>query len=172
MSNKDFEFDEEKFDYELDTEIDKNHLDEELECQHSLFMKYSKLSKLAKRVYDFKWEEVKKIRSRIIKEIKTEDAKATVQIIEAGYRTDERHIEAKKEMIEAEYQWNIMDGAVMSLHQRKASLQNLIQLYLNEYWADGASGNIDGETRTAYEKHQKSKAKEIIKKKSSRRRKK
>lgn len=171
MRNKEFEFDEEDFDYELDTAIDKHHLDKELEVQHSLFMKYSKLSKKAKEIFDDKWEAVKKIRSKIIKEIKEDDPKATAQLIEAGYRTDERHIEAKGEMIEAEYQYGILDGAVMSLHQRKASLQGLIKLYLNEYWADEATGNIDGETQRAYGKHKRTKAKDAIRKSSRRKRK-
>ena len=171
MSNKDFEFNKDDFDYELDTAIDKHKLDKELEVQHSLFMKYSKLSKLAKRIYDHKWEAVKKIRSKIIKKIKKDDPKATGQMIEAQYRDDERHATAKEEMIEAEYQYNILDGAVMSLHQRKTSLQDLVKLYLNEYWADGATGNIDKETRSAYDKHQKEKTATAVKKATRRTRK-
>ena len=166
-----FKFDEEDFDYELDTEISKNNLDKELEKQHSLFMKYSKLSKQARKYYNHKWEVVKRTRSKIVKEVKTDDPKATAQIIEAEYRTDKRHIQAKSAMIDAEYMMELLDGAVMSLHQRKASLTDLIKLYLADYWDDSATGNVDGDTRTAYDKHQKQKTKEIIKNKSSRRKK-
>lgn len=171
MADKDFEFNDEDFDYELDTDIDKHHLDKELECQHSLFSKYSKLSKIAKEILDTKQEQVKTLRSRIIKRIKEEDPKATGQLIEAEYRTDKEYMLAKKAMIKAEYQFNVLDGNVMSLHQRKASLQGLIKLYLNEYWIDDVKGDVDVPTRRAYDEHQKSKAKEIIKKKSRRKRK-
>lgn len=171
MRNKEFEFNDEDFDYELDTDIDKYHLDKELECQHSLFMKYSKLSKKAKEILDNIHERVKTIRSKIIERVKTDDPKATGQVIEAKYRTDEKYMQAKKEMIKAEYQFNVLDGAVMSLHQRKASLQGLIKLYLNEYWEEDATGNIDGATRRAYDKHQSDKAKRTIRKKSRRKRK-
>lgn len=164
MTKEDFEFKEEDFDYELDTAIDKNHLDKELQFQPSLFMKYAKLQKKAKKVFDLQWEKVKTIRSKIIKEIKEENPKATAQLVEAEYRTNEEYIEEKKAAIEAEYSYNILDAATLSLHQRKASLQDLVKLYLNEYWADGVSGNIDGETKTTYDKHQKTEARNIIKK--------
>lgn len=171
MANKDFEFNDEDFDYELDTDIDKYHLDRELECQHSLFSKYSKLSKKAKEILDDKHELVKTLRSKIILRVKGDDPKATGQVIEAEYRTDKDYMLAKKAMIKAEYQFNVLDGNVMSLHQRKASLSGLIKLYLNEYWADAPSGEVDSETQTAYRKHKRDKVKQIIKKKSVRKRK-
>lgn len=172
-----FKFNEDDFDYELDTEIDKKNLDKELEKQHSLFMKYSRLAKQAKKYFNHRWEVVKRVRSKIIKELK-EEAEAekqkmpTAQIIEAEYRTDQRHIKAKSEMIDAEYMSDLLDGAVMSLHQRKAALSDLIRLYLAEYWDDSTSGIVDGDTQRAYDKKQKEKSKQIVKKRSTRRRKK
>ena len=174
--NDKFEFDEGQFDYELDTEIDKYQLDKELEKQHSLFMKYSKLAKQARKYYNHRWEVVKRVRSKITKEIKEKAEKdkvklPTAPIIEAEYRTDKRHVKAKSEMIDAEYNMELLDSAVMSLHQRKAALSNLVRLYLAEYWDDSTSGVVDGDTQRAFDKKQKEKTQQVIKNKSKRRRK-
>lgn len=121
------------FDYEADLAIDPNYLDAEFLNHSEVFMKYAKESARTKKVAAFAEEKVKTTRSMIINELKSSGEKYTESAIEANYRLDKRHIAAKEEQIEADYQAELMINAVFAFQSRKTALENLVRLYATSY---------------------------------------
>ena len=121
--------------YEQDIEIDAEALDVECLRQATLFYKYSKIEAEAKRVHGQAWEESKLVRSRLIKEGGADKSLSNAAKMEAFYRSHPDHIEAKQNLIEAEYELNMATAAVRAMQQRKYMLENLTRLALADYFA-------------------------------------
>lgn len=117
-------------DYEKDLEVNKDKLDEECANQPNLYMAYAKAAAEAKKEFDFAWERVKITKAQLIKE-----AKGTAQEKEAYYRDHPDHQKAKKNKDEAEYRYNILNGAVFAFSQRKAMLEMMVKLWAGEYFS-------------------------------------
>jgi hypothetical protein len=120
--------------------IDQNALDEEWLQQSNLYMKYAELHARAIRRRDRAWEKTKVVRSELIKEAKSGQveelgAKPTDPTVEAYYRSHKRHIDAKDDQIEAEFEVNIYSAAVFAFQQRKVALENLVRLGMGDYFA-------------------------------------
>jgi len=125
----------EEDDYLQDIEIDPDELDIECLRQASLFSKYGKREAIAKRNYAIAYENVKVIRSELIQLAGGMKELSNAQKVEAFYRTHPKHIEAKKQFIEAEYEMNIANSAVFAFNQRKSMLEQLTKLCLADYFA-------------------------------------
>lgn len=124
-----------KDEYTNDIEIDPDELDIECLRQPSLFGKYSRAEAKAKRNYAIAYENVKVTRSELIKLAGGNKELSNAQKVEAFYRTHPKHIEAKEQFIEAEYEMNIATAAVFAFNQRKSMLENLVRLGLADYFA-------------------------------------
>lgn len=134
-------------DYERDTEINPHALHDELVEQANTFAYYSKKKAHAEAKVRRAEEKVKVTRSEICLEVAKDfegtlglnkeggTIKPTAPMMEAYYRTDPRHREAKKELHDAEYQLGLMNTAVFSLQMKKMSLENLVRLAGMEYFA-------------------------------------
>ncbi len=126
---------EQELDYEKDTSIDMLALDLEFVQQPGLMRKYGKelaqAEKKVKRVH----ERLKTCRSELVHECKENNPKASAPIMEAYYRTNDEHKEAKQEWIDAEYDRDILQVAVNSIHQKRASLEGLVKLMGQQYFA-------------------------------------
>ncbi len=120
--------------YKNDIDIDPDALDIEWMNQSNLFYKYSaKAVKLTKAVADQE-ENVKRIRSDIILEIIESGEKATGPVIEATYRTDKRHKQAKEKLIELEYERDMAEIDVNAInYHKKPGLENLVKLVIAGY---------------------------------------
>ena len=125
-----------KFDYKTDMEIDSYDLQKEWEDQSATYMKYITAVANAEKTKNNCHEELKTLRSKLIKKFKEENAKITAIEIEANYRTNKKYIEAKKALIEAEYDHKILDGACFALQMKKVALENMVRLYLSGYYSD------------------------------------
>jgi hypothetical protein len=121
------------FNYEEDLSIDPNFLDAEFLNHSQVFMKYASESARTKKVASLAEEKVKVTRSQIILELKSSGEKYTESAIEANYRLDPRHIQAKEEQAQAEYEANLMENAVFAFQARKCALENLVRLYATSY---------------------------------------
>lgn len=130
-------------DFEKDIEIDETALEIEWLNQPKLAMRYGKhWAQCQKRVTQAE-EEVKLIRSRLIKQANTDPdkylgkgIKATAPVVEAYYREHEDHIEAKKDLVDAQYEANIADIAKWEIsNSRKTALENLVRLHAQHYFA-------------------------------------
>lgn len=124
------------WDYTTDTEVDVDNLDIEAASQSGRFMKYALLAAQATKEYQEAWEEVKTTRSELILEFRDDNPKAKNDEVEAYYRTHDDYKLAKKAMIKAEFVKNILDGAVMAMHQKKAGIEHAVKLHGQGYYAD------------------------------------
>lgn len=118
-----------------DMEIDKLNLDEECLRQASLYMQYSELAAQAKHDYETAWEREKVLRSRLILEAKDEGGAKNQQQAEAYFRAHPDHKDAKREKLEAERIYNLLNGAVFAIQQRKTMLEMLVRLWSGEYFS-------------------------------------
>ncbi len=129
--------------YEKDMRIDETALDIEWLDQVELAMKYGKLYAQAEQDLTTAEEEVKVIRSELIKEANEdpdkylgEGIKPTGPNIEAYYRTHKRHKDIKQEIIELQYELNMTEVAKNEVSfTRKAALENLVVLHGQQYFA-------------------------------------
>lgn len=126
--------------YEKDVEIDGEALDQEWLAQPSLMMQYTKhsakkrkLLEEAKQNLDIaKAEADRKIRTNPEKfgiEKITETVVANAVLNENGYK------QAYTEYLEAKYEADMAQGAVNAFEHRKSSLENLVRLYGQQYFA-------------------------------------
>lgn len=125
----------EKLNFEEDLSIDFYNLHNEWARQAGLMAKYSKFAARHKEEMDKAEELIKTTRSEIIKRVRERNPKATAQAIEADYRDDREHREAKQSFIDAEYNYNMAQAAVSSIHQKKYALENLVKLLGMDYFS-------------------------------------
>ncbi len=124
------------FDFENDISIDEDALDDEWLVQANLFWKYSQALVFARKELRDLHEEVKVTRSKIVKELKSDNKKITGPEIEAGYRTDQRHIDAKEAMIEAEFKVDLLEVALNSIREKRYAISDLVKIKLGEMYGD------------------------------------
>ena len=155
-------------DYGKDVVIDESALDVEWVNQASLALKYGRHWAECAQTRQTAEENIKLIRAGLIKEV-TDDpeeclpkgTKPTGPVIEAYYRTHERHIEAKKDWIQAQYDENVADIARKEIGvTRKTALQNLVTLHGQSYFA-GPSIPRDLSFEAANKKKQKDANKKV-----------
>ena len=128
--------------YEIDVIIDSEALDVEWLNQPALAMKYGKHWADCMRTHQQAEENVKLVRSELIKQASEnpdkylDGVKATGPVLEAYYRNHKKHIKAKEELVIAQYELNIAEIAKKEISTtRKAALQNLVELHGQHYFA-------------------------------------
>jgi hypothetical protein len=139
LDDPDPNLDVDAFDYEDDLSIDEDAYDDEWLAQSSLMFKYGRAAAILKKRMADIHEDLKVARSEIVKEFKESNKKVTGVEIEAHYRTHPRHVKLKKKFINAEFEVNLIEAAISSLHQKKAALQDLVRMALGELYGDPKS---------------------------------
>ena len=143
-----------ELDYEKDTSIDKYRLDVEWEKQSSLFFTYSRESAqkykdwlTAKDLFNVLKAEVElKVRKGeiVLKDKDDKVVKLNNDIVKAYLDCDEVLKKQNKEVLQAKYDYDIVEAAVQSLEHRKRALTCLNDLLkLNLYSAPTESNNQD-----------------------------
>lgn len=130
-------------DYEKDLKIDENALDIEWLEQASLAMRWAKNYAVCRRRLTEAEEKIKIVRAELIKKVNRnpdkylgEGVKPTAPVVEAYYRLHSKHIEAKEEWVEAQFELNIAEAAKNEISfTRKAALENLVILHGQQYFA-------------------------------------
>lgn len=132
----------EEFNYEEDLAIDPDYLDAEFMNHPTVFMKYAAASARASKKAKMAEERLKTLRSQLIKDANEnpdgtlgKGIKANAQIVEAFYRCDEDYKKAKKAMIEAQFEADLLNNAVFAFQARKSALENLVRLHGQEYFS-------------------------------------
>jgi len=127
---------------EKDLHIDCEALDIECLNQANLAWKYINLAHQARKKARQAEEYLKTIRSELIAKVNKDSegcvnkAKPNVHDIEAYYRTHKQYKAAKTEMIDAQLEADLVQqGKDLFVFQRKASLENLINLHGQQYFA-------------------------------------
>lgn len=121
--------------FEKDREIDPDELDVEWIAQPQLVYAYKREVVIAEKERDEIWENLKVIKSRLIKEVKQNTSKITGPEIEAYYRTHKDHKEAKQDLIDANYDLSMAENAFWAIQNRKSALENLVQLLTMDYFS-------------------------------------
>lgn len=131
-----------KYDYKEETKIDPDALDVEWLDQPNRIGRWSKLLAKARRRLNKIEELIKVLRSEYILKVHRESekifgkgTKPTAPMVEAFYRTQRPYKEAKEDWIKATFAVNVLEGAVESFRHRRYSLQDLVQLHGQNYFA-------------------------------------
>lgn len=133
----------EKLDYAADIRIDETALDVEWLEQSALAMKYGKhFAKCQDRKRKAE-ENIKIIRAELTaKANKNPDkwlgvgVKPTAPVVEAFYRTQQEHLDAKEEWLEACLECDMAEVAKNEISfTRKAALEHLVRLHAANYFA-------------------------------------
>lgn len=134
-----------KIDFVKDMRIDEGALDVELLNQVDLEAKYIKAVSEARKDRDWAHEEVKTMRSELIRDcfddpektIGRDDGKQPTQVqVETYYRTHKKYKAVKQDFIEKEDRYNVLSDMKDAIHfTRTKMLENLVRLFSEEYFA-------------------------------------
>ena len=132
-----------KIDYENDIHIDEEALDVEWLEQPGLMRRYTKYAAQLGKVLAFAKENVDIVKAGLdlaIRRTKTnygfkEEDKLTESMISSTLTLQQEYIDALHAYDEAQYEYNMVQGAVKAIDQRKSSLENLVKLHGASYFA-------------------------------------
>jgi len=143
--------------YSKDISIDKYALDDELQKQAILFMKYAEMAAEAILVRDKAKERLAVVMAEVDAEIRGNpdeygfDKKPTESAISNCIVRDERYSKANHDLIEANKDMNILTSAKEAMAHKKKSLEKLVDLFLAGYWSDDIIRKevkkVDGEVK-------------------------
>jgi hypothetical protein len=128
-------------DYERDLHIDEGGLDIEWLNQPSLMMKYSRELANAEREVSRMKEKLSVVRAELDRDIRLKpekfniDSKVTEAVISNAILLQPKYSKASEELIDAQYEFMMMKGAVQAVQQRKDALQDLVKLHGQRYFA-------------------------------------
>ncbi|TET23415.1 MAG: hypothetical protein E3J78_02285, partial [Candidatus Cloacimonadota bacterium] len=128
--------------YEQDIIIDESALDIEWIDQASLALKYGRHWAVCRQELQQAEENIKLVRAELVKEAFADaeeifgNPKPTAPAIESYYRTHHKHIQAKKDWVEAQFESNVAEIAYKEIsYARKSALENLVKLHGQQYFA-------------------------------------
>ena len=133
-------------DYEKDMLIDENALEIEWLDQAPLANKYGRNWAKCQMELELAQEEIKLVRSELIKKVNEDPVKwlgdgikATGPVVEAYYRNHRRHQEVKTKIVNLQYETNVAEIAFKEISiTRKKALENLVTLHGQQYFAGPA----------------------------------
>ncbi len=128
--------------FEKNLEIDKFALDDELLLQAILYLKWSEAKAQAEMERDKSKEQLDLVKAKLDISIRknpgifglekiTEGAISNIILVQDEYQ------QAEIAYLEYRYSHNVISGALEALNHKKSALENLVKLFLNNYWADG-----------------------------------
>lgn len=127
--------------YQDDMHIDEDALEVELLEQPSLMLKYSLKLAEARETRDMAKEELDLVEAGIDRAVRTDPekygiaGKVTEGAIKAAVLMAEEYKNAQEKLREADYELNVMHGVVKAIDARKSSLENLVKLHGQQYFA-------------------------------------
>jgi len=130
-----------ELDFNRDMAINPDCLDVECLDHANLYIRYSNAAIHAARIAKRAAEKKKTIRSKLTKEANKDPKgcgieKVTGPNVEAYYRDHDDYKDAVNELIDAEYEADMLKGAVESFgYQRKEMLRLLVQEWQGQYFA-------------------------------------
>jgi len=126
--------------YEKDIEIDENSLDIEWLGQPALFMKYSQHSAQMRRNVDETKQALDVARAELDNEIRNDPSKfdlpkVTDTAVASAILTTSKYKKVFKEYLDAKYEADMAQAAVIAFDQRKTALENMVRLHGQQYFA-------------------------------------
>ena len=132
-------------DFQKDLSINKYRLDEECLSHSNRYAYYSEAQAIAKtdvsKAKDY-LELVEAEQREVIRiDLESKGIKPTIPMLDSATIRDEKVIQAKKELREAEEILARLSVAVSAFEHRKAELDNLVKLYCAGYYSTPCSNN-------------------------------
>jgi len=126
--------------YQEDLHIDEDALDLEWLGQPALMFQYTQAEADARREVDRLKEKLSVCKAELDHGIRSypeqyKIEKITENVVQNVIITEEGHKDLMEELIEAQHEYNSMRGAVQAVDQRKSSLENLVKLHGQQYFA-------------------------------------
>jgi hypothetical protein len=129
-----------ELDFENDVRIDPDSLDTEWLNQPSLMMKYNTYQARVNRALEQAKEKLKVIQAELDRAIRKDPAafgveKVTEGSIQSAIVLSPKYADVRDEVIEANYEAEMAKAAVISVAQKKDSLEGLVRLHGQQYFA-------------------------------------
>lgn len=125
--------------YEQDLAIDETALDIEWLGQPQLMLKYTEIQASKRRIVDKKKEKFNVVQAGLDKIVRDELVasadKVTEPMVRSAIILHEDYKRAMKKLINAQYEYDMAKGAVQAVDQRKTTLENLVKLHGQQYFA-------------------------------------
>lgn len=160
------------FNFENYLSIDKNKLDEELERQASLYIRWTKefLSEIEEEYGKAKIN-LDITQAEVDKEIRNDPSdfgikKVSEAAVKNAIELDGRVVEAKNRILQKKKELTIVQGALRSLDHKKTALENLVRLTTMGYFSTEPISNL---SKKIAEEYDSSKIKSSLNKKMKRR---
>lgn len=130
----------EELNYIKDVSIDESALEVEWLEQPRIMMKYASIVAGKKKEMGYLTEQITILKAEIAKKIRKDPekygiVKITNDAIFAVIQTNEEYKGLIEDQIELQYELEMAKGAVTSVEHRKSSLENLVKLYGQQYFA-------------------------------------
>lgn len=123
------------FNFENDIAIDLDDLHTEWRTHSSTRYKYATEVSHLDRVLKKIGEEIATVKARLVRKCKEENAKATVQQIDAFCIENEMYIVVREKQLDAEYELNMAKNALKAFDDRKSALENEVRLWIANYFS-------------------------------------
>jgi len=125
--------------YEKDLSIDEMALDREWKDQPSLYFKYAEQQAIAGKIRDEAKEKLDVVKAELDtiarQELPNEGKKITENQIANWIVQQKAYQEASANLIQTNYEANMMANAVRAMDHRKAALENLARLWVGQYYS-------------------------------------
>lgn len=131
----------EEKEFEKDLGIDPYALDEEWLKQPGLYMKYSSMAADIQKRRDQSKERLEVIKAELDKKIRLSPAtyvtveKITESVVASTILVQPEYRIATDELIEANYELNMLQSAVRALDHKRSALENEVKLWLGSYFS-------------------------------------
>lgn len=129
-----------EFDYEEFMEIDEDSLDVEWLEQPKKMVQMVKIAAKVKINMERAKDNLAQVKAELAKKVRAAPEKygiekITIDAVNDVVQTDAKYIEAYEEYLEAVYENEVASGSVKATEQRKSSLENLVKLHGQQYFA-------------------------------------
>lgn len=133
-------------------EIDKYNLDEELLQQALLYLEWSDAKAQAEQERDKAKEQLDLTRAELDISIRRDPKAFGLEKITEGaisniILTQDKYQKAEIVYLEMRYSYNVISGALEALSHKKSALENLVKLFLNNYWAEAERSSLNRSDR-------------------------
>ncbi len=135
------------FNYEQDLQINKHALDTELLEQAQKMFRYSSAHAQAMLNRDKAKQALDITKANLDSSIRAEltaaGTKFTEAVVDGRIRTSPTFIEAQERYQKTEHEVQVLLGAVMAMNARRSMLENLVRLFLGQYWSEPRVQGMD-----------------------------
>jgi len=129
-----------EFDYEEFMDIDEDSLDVEWLEQPKKMVQMVKIAAKVKINMERAKDNLAQVKAELAKKVRAAPEKygiekITIDAVNDVVQTNAKYIEAYEEYLEAVYENDVASGSVKATEQRKSSLENLVKLHGQQYFA-------------------------------------